>query len=76
MNDLNQTPLHIATQMNYLNIINLLLEHKDLDFSKEDYNGMNAFSLACSIGNEEAFDIFIAFKVKQDRSRGNSFHID
>lgn len=64
VNSQKQTCLIIATKRNYLNIINLLLEHKHIDVTKEDKNSMNAFSLACTFGNEEVVDIFIQYRIR------------
>ncbi|CAI2364852.1 unnamed protein product [Moneuplotes crassus] len=75
-NSYHQSLLHIATKNNHLNIINILLEHRSLDFGQEDLNGMNAFSFACSIGNEEVVDIFLAYRVKCGKEGKRSFEID
>lgn len=76
INSYGQSLLHIATKYNHLNIINLLLEDKKLYFAIEDFHGQNAFSYACSLGNEEVLDIFLAYKIKWDKVRKSSFQID
>lgn len=75
-NSKGQTPLMISTRHNFLNIICLLLDNPNIDIDKEDLNGMNAFSLACSLGNEEVVNILIAYRDKLERAGKNVFSID
>lgn len=75
-NSNGQTPLMISTKHNFLNIICLLLNNPNIDIGKEDLNGMNAFSLACSLGNEEVVNILIAYKDKLEKVGKNIFSID
>lgn len=76
VNNQKQTCLIIATKRKYLNIIHLLLNHSDIDITKEDKNSMNAFSLACTFGLEEVVDIFLSYRIKLQKAGKPVFDID
>lgn len=59
-NDINLTeesteesPLFIASKFNYLKIVEILLNQKEIDFSKENYNKLNCLDIAILEGNYE-----------------------
>ena len=54
--------LLIATKRNYLNILNLFLVQNNLNC-----NIVDAFSHACTFGNEEVVDAILVYRIQQEK---------
>jgi ankyrin repeat protein len=49
----DESPLFIACKFNYLKIVEILLNQKEIDFSKENYTKLNCLDIAILEGNYE-----------------------